>query len=96
MAEKTGAEISGLISSFSSLALSSDPPPSPPAGYSPLRRRPTDSSYYDFNGTPWDNQDPDSQDWIYASEARQQQATVPVGTARPYPSAFRNGEDLPL
>lgn len=51
---------------------------------------------YDFNGTPWDNQDPDSQDWIYASEARQQQATVPVGTARPYPSAFRNGEDLPL
>lgn len=68
----------------------------PPEGYSPPRRTPTDSSYYSFNGVPFDNQDQSSATWIYAREARQQQAGVPTSQSRPYPSRFGNGENLPL
>ncbi|OTA62098.1 hypothetical protein K449DRAFT_465496 [Hypoxylon sp. EC38] len=67
-----------------------------PLGYTPAHRVPTDSSYYSFDGTPWDNRDPNSQTWMYARDARQQQSGLPAGKARPYPSPFKNGERLPL
>lgn len=51
---------------------------------------------YSFNGIPWNDRDVNSQTWMYASETRQQQAGVPAGRARPYPSLFGNGEGLPL
>ncbi|KAI0378643.1 hypothetical protein F5Y04DRAFT_261263 [Hypomontagnella monticulosa] len=69
---------------------------SAPPGYTPAHRVPTDSSYYSFDGNPWNNKDPDSQTWMYAREARQQQDGVPAGKRLPYPSRFGNGEVLPL
>ena len=51
---------------------------------------------FSFDGTPYDRKDPNSQTYIRASDARQQQAGVPDGTARPYPSHFGNAEGLPL
>ncbi|ROV95289.1 hypothetical protein VPNG_08963 [Cytospora leucostoma] len=50
-----------------------------------------------FNGNPSDQHDPwRSQTWMYARDARQQQAGVPAGQALPYPSTFSNHEQLPL
>ncbi|KEZ41035.1 hypothetical protein SAPIO_CDS7072 [Scedosporium apiospermum] len=74
------------------------PPPSgstsnPPA---PPGRTPTCSSYYDFNGVPWNGQDPNSKTWMYARDARQQQAGVPANAQPPYPSYFGNRTNLPL
>ncbi|CAJ2511135.1 Uu.00g067600.m01.CDS01 [Anthostomella pinea] len=71
---------------------------SAPPGYTPARRTPTDSSYYDMDGIPWKEGDPNSQAWIYAREVRAQQAKAPLQrTARAkYPSPFKNAEPLPL
>lgn len=46
-----------------------------PAFTSP-RRSPTDSSYYDFNGNPSSSQNGTT--WMYARDARAQQANAPV------------------
>ncbi|KAK5661072.1 hypothetical protein OQA88_10962 [Cercophora sp. LCS_1] len=60
------------------------------------RRVPTDSSFYDFHGTRYSAKIPDAQTWIYAREARQQQATVDPNLVRngkdkiKYPSLFNN------
>ncbi|KAI1772963.1 hypothetical protein F4818DRAFT_443848 [Hypoxylon cercidicola] len=50
-----------------------------------------------FDGTPWDNRDANAQTWMYAREARQQQADTIAGTRKhSYPSYYRNSEELPL
>ncbi|KAI0161951.1 hypothetical protein GGR52DRAFT_146886 [Hypoxylon sp. FL1284] len=69
-----------------------------PAGYTSAHRVPTDSSYYSFDGTPWNGKfDSHSQTWMYAREATQQQAILPANyKARPYPSTYGNIEELPL
>ncbi|KAI0199380.1 hypothetical protein F4808DRAFT_215973 [Astrocystis sublimbata] len=71
---------------------------SAPEGYTPARRTPTDSSYYDLGGVPWKQKDPSAQTWIYAREVRAQQAKAPEqlpGRAK-YPSVYYNSEELPL
>ncbi|KAK3936949.1 hypothetical protein QBC46DRAFT_268522 [Diplogelasinospora grovesii] len=82
-------------------------PGSAPPGYAPPRRTPTNSSYYDFNGTPCDDRNPNSQTRMYAREAREQTKDVQgeilrgnTGSSR-YPGPFHNnpGKDnttLPL
>ncbi|KXJ90548.1 hypothetical protein Micbo1qcDRAFT_226545 [Microdochium bolleyi] len=62
----------------------------------PVRRIPTDSSYHSFDGVPWDDHDPSSQTWMYASDAREQQSKIAAGPRRPYPSRYGNSDDLPL
>ncbi|KAI2778796.1 hypothetical protein F4815DRAFT_476675 [Daldinia loculata] len=69
---------------------------SAPPGHTPAHRIPTDSSYYSFNGNPWDRRNPESQTWMYAREARQQQSGLPDGQGVPYPSYFGNGERVSL
>ncbi|KAI6084751.1 hypothetical protein F4821DRAFT_166502 [Hypoxylon rubiginosum] len=70
-----------------------------PPGHEPVHRVPTDSSYYSFNGTPYNDKIADSQTWMYAREARAQQAGL-VSYQQPhnvrYPSRFGNGEKLPF
>ncbi|KAI0006250.1 hypothetical protein F4779DRAFT_29843 [Xylariaceae sp. FL0662B] len=75
---------------------------SAPAGYAPAKRTPTDSSYYDFNGVHANKYDPNSATWMYARDARAQQAGLPptMSMKNPpnatYPSRFGNAEGLPL
>ncbi|KAJ3529073.1 hypothetical protein NM208_g9923 [Fusarium decemcellulare] len=66
-------------------------------GCSPLKRTPTNSSYYDFHGVQW-NRDYQSQTWMYAREARNQMADVPPERAADgaYPSPFHNLKKLTL
>ncbi|KAK3347172.1 hypothetical protein B0T25DRAFT_296016 [Lasiosphaeria hispida] len=81
----------------------SGPASLPPGGASSTgitqdsRRKPTSSSFYDFHGTRYNKKIPGAQTWIYAREARQQQATVHpdlVLTGRgKYPSAFKNHDN---
>ncbi|KAK0708448.1 hypothetical protein B0H67DRAFT_672471 [Lasiosphaeris hirsuta] len=58
--------------------------------------RKTNSSYYCFNGVPYNQQAPGAQTWMYAEEARRQQAKVELeklleGRQKPrYPSSFWN------
>ncbi|KAI5458919.1 hypothetical protein BGZ63DRAFT_389910 [Mariannaea sp. PMI_226] len=68
---------------------------SAPSGFAPPHRTPTDSSYYDFHGTPANKSNPNS-NWMYARDARSQQAGVPAGTARPYPSYYGNKPPIAL
>ncbi|KAI1213842.1 uncharacterized protein F4807DRAFT_409337 [Annulohypoxylon truncatum] len=71
---------------------------SAPPGHTPARRTPTNSSYYDFNGVPYHEKNPNSATWMYARDARAQQAGLPPGRqpGRKYPSPFGNGEKLAL
>ncbi|KAJ3564026.1 hypothetical protein NPX13_g7990 [Xylaria arbuscula] len=48
-----------------------------------------------FNGAPTDKDDPNSPDYIRASDARAQQRALNK-RRRPYPSRFENIEELPL
>ncbi|KAI0891788.1 hypothetical protein F4806DRAFT_481877 [Annulohypoxylon nitens] len=65
-----------------------------PPGHTPARRSPTDSSYYDFDGVPYDNEKPNSATWMYARDARAQQAGIPTARMKSrYPSKFRNSPD---
>ncbi|KAH9429326.1 hypothetical protein MCOR02_010731 [Pyricularia oryzae] len=61
----------------------------------PLRTRPTDSSYYDFDGEPSSTHDPDAKAWIYAREARAQAANMHQESrrGRGYPSRYGNKPD---
>ncbi|OAQ69707.1 hypothetical protein VFPPC_02304 [Pochonia chlamydosporia 170] len=68
---------------------------SEPAGNTPPRRTPTDSSYYDFHGTPSDRSG-NGQTWMYARDARAQQAGASPQAARPYPSYFGNKDQTPV
>ncbi|KAI1497565.1 hypothetical protein F5X99DRAFT_421260 [Biscogniauxia marginata] len=70
---------------------------SAPPGHASAKRTPTNSSHYDFNGVPYDKYKPNSATWMYARDARAQQAGLPPNqTAERYPSPFGNGEQLPL
>ncbi|KAI1327340.1 hypothetical protein F5Y16DRAFT_399518 [Xylariaceae sp. FL0255] len=66
---------------------------------SQLRRIPTDSSFYDFNGVPCNDNDPNSATWMYASDTRDQQKAL-LQQAQPpnsaYPSVYWNREKLPM
>ncbi|KAI1095016.1 hypothetical protein F5B19DRAFT_443049 [Rostrohypoxylon terebratum] len=66
-----------------------------PPGHTPARRAPTDSSYYDFDGVPYDADEPNSATWMYARDARAQQAGLATAqTKGKYPSKFRNFDKL--
>ncbi|KFA45450.1 hypothetical protein S40293_11544 [Stachybotrys chartarum IBT 40293] len=64
------------------------PPYAPPSGHSAPRRTPTDSSYYDFVNTSADQNT--GQTWMYARDARAQQATASQTPVRPYPNYYGN------
>ena len=53
-------------------------------------------SYYSFDGVLADEEDPNSQTWMLASEVREQLAGVPDSQGRPYPSVFYYSKYLPL
>ncbi|ROT35025.1 hypothetical protein SODALDRAFT_76625 [Sodiomyces alkalinus F11] len=70
---------------------------SAPPGYTPPDRTHTNSSHYSFDGIQWIKNDPDAQTWMYAREARAQQAGLPAGRAPPgtkYPSATGTQKSL--
>ncbi|KAI1816411.1 hypothetical protein GGS20DRAFT_231372 [Poronia punctata] len=73
----------------------------PPSSYKPPRRTPTNSSYYDFDGIG-SIRDVPSATWMYARDARAQQAGLAPDAIRrnrkdtQYPSVFRNATGLPL
>ncbi|OTA83786.1 hypothetical protein M434DRAFT_16578 [Hypoxylon sp. CO27-5] len=64
------------------------------------KRSSTESSYYDFHGTPCNESTSGGQDWMYAWEARAQVLRAPGRVQNPYPSFFHNhpieGYVLPL
>ncbi|KAI0481336.1 hypothetical protein GGR56DRAFT_629841 [Xylariaceae sp. FL0804] len=72
------------------------PPASAPPGHKTTKRVPTDSSYYDFDGVPWNRKDPQSATWMYARDARAQQATCPPEPSWNYPRHFANHDNLLL
>ncbi|KAH9890264.1 hypothetical protein F4778DRAFT_378826 [Xylariomycetidae sp. FL2044] len=88
----------GTASSHSENSTQPPPPGSAPEGYAPARRSPTDSSYYDLDGIPWNDRDPKSQTWIYAREVRDQQSKAPLTEPKrdKYPNEYKNGEQLPF
>ncbi|OTA56242.1 hypothetical protein K449DRAFT_438086 [Hypoxylon sp. EC38] len=64
------------------------------------KRSSTESSYYDFHGTPCNESNSSGQDWMYAWEARAQVLRAPGRVQNPYPSTFHShpieGYALPL
>ncbi|KAH7165514.1 hypothetical protein EDB81DRAFT_255925 [Dactylonectria macrodidyma] len=70
---------------------------SAPAGYGPPARSPTESSYYDFHRTS-SNGRSNGQTWMYARDARAQQAGASsVAVPRPnYPNYYGNKNAQPV
>lgn len=56
----------------------------------------SNTQQFSFDGIVANAKDPASQTWIYAREAREQQAGVPDSEAWPYPSVYYNNEPLAL
>ncbi|KAL2151407.1 hypothetical protein VTH82DRAFT_6505 [Thermothelomyces myriococcoides] len=65
----------------------------------PVRRYPTDSSFYDCHGVVNNKDDPNARDWHYARDVRAQVQAAPSprkGQKKGYPSGFGNQEGLDL